>query len=302
MPFGFIKPWSAISDAIKLRNGGYALTGSGTLNIDGNWYGLTMVLDANRNVKWFKFMRIRKEQTFSLQLFQLHNGHIVVAGYDSSISDIFLINFSKQGKPSSISILHIRGQEIPVGFTALKTGAAIVAQQTMASGESAAIIIRLSPNGSIKGVERYQYKYGFNPHGIIYLPNNHLCIYGATETNVGKKSIAIVVDDNDNPTSALELKGGEVFVSGALIMPGKLIFVGTRSLGVKRHLSGSIIKWLPSIKNDVEVVKNMKHGPVKFTVYNNQSAIINSPTNPSLHKFDSSEMRSRPVSGSPKSK
>lgn len=61
VPFGFIKPWSAVSDAIHLGNGGYALTGSGTLNPNGDWYGLVLTLDANGNVAWLKFMRVRDD-------------------------------------------------------------------------------------------------------------------------------------------------------------------------------------------------------------------------------------------------
>lgn len=292
---GDIKSWSAFSDAIRLAGGGYALAGSGVLS--GKWYGSVLVLDAAGNERWFKFMRSRKDPTLSLYLSQLPNGNILVAGYDASLSDIVLFRFSADGKPVDITLIHIRGKEFPVGFVTLDTGPAIVAQQEMPSGESAAVVIRLDHAGEVKDAVRYLYVDGFNPYDVVSLPNHGVCIYGVTEASDNRKSLGVVLDSKGGPVSALALKGGSVFNSAALFAPDRLVFAGGRKLGVDRHMSGLIVKWTPIAGSDSQTLKNIKRDSLKVTVYKNESGTVANPMNPSLHKFSASEMQSRLVAG-----
>ncbi len=293
---GDIRSWSAFSDAIRLADGGYALAGSGVLN--GKWYGSVLVLDVDGNERWFKFMRSRQDPTLSLYLSQLSNGNIMVAGYDASVGDIVLFRFSTDGKPVDISIIHIRGKEYPVGFVTLGSGPAIVAQQSMPSGESAAIIVRLDRQGEVKTAARYRYVDGFNPYDVISMPDRGVCIYGNTESSDNRQSLAFVLDAKGNLSSALALKGGSVFRSGALLAPDRLTFAGGRELGVDRRMSGLIVKWTPVVGNDAQTLKNIKLDSLKITVYKNESGTVANPTNSTLKKFDASEMQSRMVSGS----
>lgn len=292
---GGIKSWSAFSDAIHLADGGYALSGSGILG--GKWSGSVLVLDAAGNERWLKFMRSQKDPTLSLYLSQLSSGNIMVAGYDVTLRDIVLFRFSADGKPVDVTIIHIRGREIPVGFVTLDTGPAIVAQQEMPSGESAAVVIRLDHSGEVKDAARYRYVDGFNPYDVISLPGHRVCIYGITEAHDNRKSLAFVLDAKGNPSSALALKGGSVFQSGALFAPDRLTFAGGRALGVDRRMSGLIVKWMPVIGNNSQTLTNIKRSPLKVTVYKNESGTVVIPTNSSLRKFSVSEMQSRLVSG-----
>lgn len=293
VPFGFINPWSAITDVIHLANGGYALTGSGTLDIGSDWYGLVMSLKADGSVAWLKFMRVRKDKTLSLYLYQLKNGHILVLGYDAALSDMFLTNLSRSGKPDGISIFGIRGDEIPVGLVPLKRGPAIVARQKMPSGEIAALIIQLNNKGEIVNARRYHYVDGFNPSDVIPLPDHKACLYGYTEAKDKRQSLAFVVNADGKPSSALALKGDAVFNSGALLSPRQIIFAGGRALGVNQRESALIVKWDPSIDSESRVLKNIRQDAVEVHLYKNQPGTVASPSHPSLRSFSLSEMQSQ---------
>lgn len=293
VPFGFIKPWSAVTDVIHLADGGYALTGSGTLNLGNDWYGLVMSLKADGSVGWLKFMRIRNDGTLSFYLYQLKNGHILVLGYDAALSDMFLVNLSRSGTADGISILGIRGDEVPVGMVPLKGGPAIVARQKMPSGEIAALIVQLDDKGAIVNARRYHYVDGFNPSDVISLPDHRACLYGYTEAKDKRQSLAFVVNADGKPSSALALKGDSVFNSGALLNPRQVIFAGGRALGVNQRLSALIVKWNPSIGNETRVLKGIRQDVVKVHLYKDQPGKVASPSNPSLHSFDRSEMQSQ---------
>jgi hypothetical protein len=299
VPFGFIEPWSAATDAIKLADGGYALTGSGTLNADGDWYGLVLAVKSNGRLWWMKYIRLEKSNTFSMSLYQLENNHILALGYDASISDMFLVDLAKNGDSKGISIIHIRGDEIPVGLVPLKDGPAIVARQKMPSGEIATLVVQLNDKGDVEKASRYRYVDGFNPSDVIPLPGHRACVYGYTEAKDRPESLAFIIDATGKPYSALTLKGRDVFNSGAVLTPKELVFAGGRALGVKQRESALIVRWNPSLDNEEDVLKKITLDKVKVRQYRNQPGKVASPVNPTLHIFDRSEMQTQVVHSGP---
>lgn len=262
---GQLHPWSAFTDAIRLKNGGYAITGSGM--IDGQWRGALLRLNPAGEVEWAVIFSSTKASTLSSYLLQMQNGHILAAGYNRKVQDIVLFEFAPDGRLVRAPVFHIRGVEVPVEFVELKNGPAIIAQNKMPSGEYAALLVQLTHGGHFEDAIRYRYSDGFNPFNVVDLPGYRICIYGNTEAQHRKLSLAFTVDKNRNPYSALALKGGGVFIAGARFGDDKLVFAGGRPLGVKEHVTGVITKWSPGVRNDKPVLREIRREAVQVRVF-----------------------------------
>lgn len=296
---GQIATWSAFSDAIRLADGGYALTGSGIIN--GSWYGAVLKLDPSGKIAWTAIFNSHKNSTLSYYLIQLKNGHILAVGHNQNLRDLVLFNFSPNGNLTKAPIFHVRGDEVPVGFVPLASGPAIIAHQKMPSGELAALVIQLDDTGRFKNAIRYRYVDGFDPFDVIALPHHGICVYGMSAAPDKKVSLAFTVGADKKPTSALTQKGEGVFISGALFSPSRLVFVGGRPLGVDAHAAGIVTKWSPAIKNEKDILKKISRQSVTVKVYKNQGAKEWSDEKGVAQRLDLSELQTRLVSGAGKS-
>ena len=268
---GNIQPWSAFTDAINLKQGGYALTGSSKI-YGKYWSGTLVKLDASGRVAWADLIRSQKRDTLTEYLAQLKNGNIILLGYNAVIKDLVLFELSPKGKLLNSPIVHIRGNEMPVGLVALKSGLAAVAQETMPSGESAAVIIVLDDHGHVKKTVRYRYVDGFNPYDVIAMPGHGMCIYGTTEAKDKPQSLAFVLNADLKPVSALTMKDKNVFVSGSLLGPDQIIFSGARRIGADHHLTSMIVRWTPSVMNQTRVLKKIQTSQPEIHLNKNAQA------------------------------
>ncbi len=294
--------WSAFTAGIRLSDGGYALSGSN--RVGGKWYGIVLRINSTGKEVWFSAVRSRNELTLINDIIELKNGDILGVGFNKVLHDMVLFDFGPKGKVKKAPVLHIRGDEIPVGLVNLATGPAIIASETMPSGESAAIVVRLDQKLHAIRASRYRYTDGFNPYGVIALGNGKLCLYGPTkaEAERDKQSLAFTINLKMLPASALLLKGGHVFNSGTKVTSEKILFGGARPLGTKRHASSIVVTWTPSIKNDRVALKGIQRERIRLKEYANESAKQWLTTKSDVSTLHLKDMTSRLVSDSPRAK
>lgn len=289
--------WSAFTAGIRLSDGGYALSGSN--RVGGKWYGIVLRIDSTGKEEWFSAVRSRNELTLLNDIIELKNGDILGVGFNKALHDMVLFDFGPKGKAKKAPVLHIRGDEVPIGLVNLATGPAIVASETMPSGESAAIIVRLNQKLRAISASRYRYTDGFNPNGVIALGNGKLCLYGPTEAEAerDKQSLAFTVNLKMLPDSALLLKGGHVFNSGTKVTGEKILFGGARPLGTKQRASSIVVTWTPSVKNNQAALKGIHREPIKLKEYANESAKQWLTTKSDVTTLHLKDMTSQLVSG-----
>lgn len=290
---GNIESWSAFTDATRLKSGGYALTGSS--KIYGKWWSGTLIkLDPDGRVAWAYLVRSQKEDTLTQYLTQLGNKHILLLGYNAATKDLVFFEFNSNGKLLKAPIVHIRGTEAPVGLVPVNNGIAAVAQETMPSGESAALIILLDSNGKIEKAVRYRYPDGFNPYDVIAMPGHGMCIYGRTEAKDKPQSLTFTLDAKLNSVSALAMKDDNVFVSGTLLPPNQLIFSGARKIGTDSRWTSMITRWNPSLMNQENILKQIQRAQIKIKVYKDaQGGETNAMTRFKINFFPASKLKSR---------
>lgn len=262
---GDIQNWSAFTDALNLKSGGYALTGSSKI-YGRYWSGTLIKLNASGKVVWADLIRSQKRDTLTLYLAQMKNQNIMLLGYNAVMEDLVLFELDPNGKLLKAPIVRIRGSQVPVGLIHLKNGLAAVARDTMPSGESAAVVILLDEKGNIKRIVRYRFTDGFNPYDVIAMPGHAMCIYGNTEAEDKPQSLAFTLNEKLEPVSALAMKDKDVFASGALLTPDQLVFSGARPLGLHKHLTSLIVKWTPSVMNQTAVLGKIQLSPIKINV------------------------------------
>lgn len=249
-----IKPWSAFSDAIRLKSGGYLLAGS-TYLFKTHWYGFVIKIDSSGQRQWV-YQLASTGSTFIQYVTQLANNKILAVGVDTDSNDIEFFYMSENGKLLKSLLIRMPGSEVPVGIATLADEIDVAAYQKMPNNEAAAIILILGKDGVVKGAERFQYIDGFIPNSITAMSKNAVCLYGATTANEKKQSLAFVLS-NKKPVAALTLQDRGAFRAGTPYRPGVLLFAGARPLGVDQHMTPLITRWEPSVKNDKKALKNI---------------------------------------------
>lgn len=292
------KDWAAFNDGIRLPGGGYVLSGSN--EIGNKWYGLVLRISSSGKEVWFSALRSRDQPTLVGGIIELKNGDILAAGYNGTLHDLALFELGPKGEIKKAPIIHIKGDEFPVGLINLTNSVGLIASEEMPSGESAAIVIRLSQKLRVLAASRYRYSDGFNPYGAIALPDGELCLYGSTKANAEsiKQSLAFTVNKKTIPDSAIILKGEGIFNSGTRLSGNELIFDGGRELGVHQHVSSIVVSWNPSLMDKQETLAKIRRGPIKLTEYSDESAKQWLTTKSDMKTLKLKEMSSRLVFGS----
>lgn len=297
---GRAKIFSSFTNGISLSDGGYALTGSS--QIDGQWRGTVLRLDSSGKQVWFTSLGNAGQTSLLLYLTELPNKHILGVGVNKNHNDLTLYDLARNGRLVRSWILRMAGSEFPVGVSKTDTGPAILVSVERPNGEQAALLVRLNWKEKLESTTLYRYSDGFDPNNLVVLPDQTLCLFGATTSQDNPQSLAFTIDSGGRPVSAIAEKGGRVFIDGTLVSPQNILFAGGRTIGADKRDSGVIVKWTPSIDNDHGVLSGIKEEPIKSRLEISNDAQQQLTTKSVVTRFGRQDMTSRLVSGGPGSK
>ncbi|MGH8126934.1 MAG: hypothetical protein ACRETC_01010 [Gammaproteobacteria bacterium] len=292
---GKTKMFTSFTDGISLSDGGYALAGSSF--IDGQWRGTVLRLDASGNQVWFTTLDNSHEISFLQYLIELPDKHILGVGYDKTRNDMTLFDLTADGRLTHSAVLHMPGDEVPVGLAKLNQGPLIIASATQPNGEHTALLVRLDWKESVESATLYHYVDGLDPANVLALADQKLCLYGSTASENHGQSVAFTTTSKGRPISAIKLKGGNVFIYGTLLSSKKILFTGGRKIGTKQKNSGLIVKWTPSVYNDQSVLEKISFAKATLTVRPSPDAEQALTSQSVIMHFGLSNMSSRLVSG-----
>ena len=296
IPTGAIKPWSAFSDAIRTRDGGYLLVGSAhAVTNQHYWYGFLVKVGDSGKIAWAEDLNSWNDPTVITSIAQLADGDILAVGANAKRRDVALFRLHPDGKLLDSSLLKTRGQEVPIGLTPAPDGWNVAVYQKMENGEQAAIVLHLDKDGKFRDAMRYHYVDGFDPEDVVALSSRRICLFGSTSATDKPRSIAIALDATGVPVAALAMKGDSVFNAAALYRPGTVIFAGERDIGTDQRATPLLTLWSPRIKNDARVLKDVRHDAPGITVDRKAKAEVGPWTKPEWEFLKPGELPFRSI-------
>lgn len=297
---GKTKLFTSFTNGIRLSDGGYALAGSS--DIGGQWRGTVLRLDSAGKQVWFTSVDDVEQASFLLYLTELPDKHILGVGFNKTNHNPTLYDLAPNGHLTRSWTLPMAGSEFPVGISNTSTGPAILAQVKRPNGEQAALLVRLGWKEKLESATLYRYTNGFQPNNLAVMPNQKLCLFGATSSEDHPQSLAFTIDSSGHPVSAIALKGNGVFQDATLASPTEILFAGGRSIGADQRDSGIIVTWTPSVDNEYGVLSGIERVPTKPRMEIANEAEQQLSTKSVIRNFNPMEMTSRLVSGGPLSK